>query len=114
MAAMNSSDPLVLGLAFLEVEPSSYQCYYDPNTSENPSDEGRWQYCTKDDICSKQLPKDRYKPDENDPEYIDNWAKRYDLTCKPKSKLGTFGLWFFLGTLTTIIIFPYLSDIYGR
>jgi hypothetical protein len=53
MAAMNSSDPLVLGLAFLEVEPSSYQCYYDANTDENPSDEGKWQYCTKDDICSK-------------------------------------------------------------
>jgi hypothetical protein len=42
MAAMNACDPLVLGLAFLEVEPQNYECYYEPHTPENPSDEGEW------------------------------------------------------------------------
>ena len=39
MAAMNSCDPLVLGLAFLEVEPQNYECLYEPGTPENPTDE---------------------------------------------------------------------------
>ena len=50
---MNSCDPLVLGLAFLEVEPQNYECLYDPGTPENPTDEPQWQTCSKDEICSK-------------------------------------------------------------
>jgi len=111
---MNSADPLVLGLAFLEIEPSSYQCYYDANTSENPSDEGQWQACTKDDICNKNIPKERYHADPSDPENIDNWVERYGTLCKPKSKQGLFGLYFFFGIISTIIVFPKISDMYGR
>ena len=114
MAAMNSADPLILGLAFLEVEPTSYSCYYDPNTPENPSDDGQWQSCTKDDVCAKELPHDRYKPDTSDPEYIDNWVEKFDLLCKPKSRLGLFGLYFFIGIISTIIVFPKIADMYGR
>ena len=39
MAAMTSYDPLVLGLAFLEVAPTNWECYYEANTPENPSSE---------------------------------------------------------------------------
>jgi hypothetical protein len=37
--------------------------------------------CSKEDICGKNLPKDRYRPNKDDPEYIDNWVQRYDLLC---------------------------------
>jgi hypothetical protein len=40
MAAMNSADNLVLGIAFLEIEPTAFECYYDPGSVENPSNEG--------------------------------------------------------------------------
>ena len=114
MAAMNSCDPLVLGLAFLEVEPQNYECLYDPGTPENPTDEPQWQTCSKEEICSKQIGKDHYRPDKNDPEYIDNWVEKYDLMCQPKTRMGLFGLWFFVGVITTIMLTPWISDIYGR
>lgn len=114
MAAMNSSDSLVLGIAFLEIEPSQFLCYYDPNTPENPSTEPEWVSCSKDDICSKELPRDRYRGDPADPEYIHNWVEKYDTLCKPKSKLGLFGLYFFVGILSTILVLPKISDMYGR
>ena len=58
--------------------------------------------------------KDHYRPDKNDPEYIDNWVEKYDLMCQPKTRMGLFGLWFFIGVITTIMLTPWVSDIYGR
>ena len=116
MLAMNSYDPFVLGLAFLEVEPTQYLCSGDSGGSPENNGPGpdEWYPCTKEEICSKGYPREKYKPDPNDPEYIDNWVWRYDTLCKPKSRLGFFALYFFVGIMTTILIFPKISDMYGR
>lgn len=114
MAAINSYDVIVLGLAFLEVEPSNFYCYQGPNSVGNPSSEGQWTPCTKDDVCSRGLSHDEYRVDESDPDYIYNWVEKYDILCTPKTTFGLFGLYFFYGLLSTVFIFPKVSDMYGR
>ena len=44
----------------------------------------------------------------------DNWIMRYDLHCASSSKIGMIGSSFFLGWVLTLVIFPRISDIYGR
>jgi hypothetical protein len=78
---MNSADTLVLGIAFLEIEPSQYYCLQDPNTPDNPTNEEQWVSCSKEDICAKEISKDHYKPDTSDPEYIHNWVEKFDTLC---------------------------------
>jgi MFS family permease len=60
------------------------------------------------------LPKDHYKYDEDQDEYIDNWVDQYDLLCEPKWRIGLIGSMYFAGILTTILIVPYLIDNCGR
>ena len=39
---------------------------------------------------------------------------RYDTLCKERSRFGFFALYFFFGIVSTIILVPKLSDLYGR
>ena len=96
-------------MALLEKEPPSFYCEYDDENGNQT-----WRECTKEEICSQNLPKDRYKPNENEDEYIDNWVEQYDLLCEPKWKIGLLGSCFFVGVITTMIVASWLADEYGR
>ena len=104
-AMMNACAPLFLGLAFLEKEPDRYECH-DAQTDE-------WRECGVDEICNNNLDKSEYRPVHDD-EYIDNWVEKYDLTCESKFKIGLLGSCFFLGVVSTLLVYPPISDKYGR
>ena len=115
MLAIQSYDPLVLGLAFVEIEPSAFECLYDPGTDKNKNGvEPEWHACTKDEICSENIPHTRYRADESDPDYLHNWVEKFDFICEPKNKMGIFGFYFFLGIVVTVIYISKVSDMYGR
>mmetsp|Transcript_15978 Transcript_15978/g.24777 ORF Transcript_15978/g.24777 Transcript_15978/m.24777 type:complete len:263 (-) Transcript_15978:889-1677(-) len=94
------------GQAFFEKEPSHFECYHD--------DDDSWHPCSKKEICSQEMPKDHYRTDHEDPDYLDNWVEQYDLLCEPKWKIGLIGSVFYAGVMLTIIPLPWLSDVYGR
>lgn len=74
---MLSYQPLQFGLSFLEKEPNRFECqrYHDKVDENNQTvSEETWEECTKSEICSQGIPKDKYRADENDPEYFDNWV----------------------------------------
>lgn len=102
----NLIDPLLFGLSFLEKEPKHFECK-DPDT-------GEWKPCTKEEICSRGLSKDDYRPDTNDDEYFDNWVNKYDLLCEPKMKVGLIASMYFIGLIVFIIFVPPLADRFGR
>ena len=104
-AMMNASAPVMLGLAFLEKEPDRYECH-NPETDE-------WNECGVDEICDNNKDKSEYRPVHDD-EYIENWVEKYDLTCESKFKIGLFGSCFFVGVVSTLLVYPPLSDKYGR
>jgi len=60
------------------------------------------------------MPKDHYRADKKDPEYLDNWVNKMDLLCKPKSEIGFLGSSFFIGIIISIAFVPRLSDSIGR
>lgn len=93
-------------MSFLEKEPNRFEC--------EDEETGEWRECSKQEICDRHLPKDKYRADESDPEYFDNWVEKFDLLCEPKWKVGLLGSCFFIGVLLTIIIVPKLADVYGR
>jgi len=43
-----------------------------------------------------------------------NWISRFDLECGMKFEIGLFGSMFFLGYISSCLIFPPLADAYGR
>lgn len=86
--------------------PPAYHCYDDETDT--------WNECSKSEICEKHLPRDHYKYDEDQDEYIDNWVDQYSLLCEPKWRIGLIGSMYFAGILTTILIVPYIIDKCGR
>ena len=98
------ADPVQLGLSFLTKEPH-YECY--------SHEDDQWHSCKKDKICGEGLSKDEYRPVHDD-DYIDNWEEKFELTCEPKFKVGLFGTFFFIGVVSTLLVYPPLADKYGR
>ena len=45
---------------------------------------------------------------------LHNWITKLDLTCKASFQIGFFGSCFFLGYISSCLIFPPLADKYGR
>ena len=110
MCICNGNSPILFGLGFLEKEPKRFECQYiDPDTGE-----AVWKECKKVEICEENYPKDQYRPDRSDEEYIYNWVEKYDMLCEPKWKVGLLGTMYFVGVLTTLTFVPYLSDRFGR
>ena len=70
--------------------------------------------CTQEDICDKNIPKDRYRPKKDNDEYIDNWIEKFDLLCEQKWKIGLIGSMYFIGVIVGMSFVPPLSDAYGR
>lgn len=83
-----------------------FECYSDEEQS--------WHECKKAEICGANLPKDHYRADTEQDEYLDNWVAQYDLLCEPKWKIGVIGSCYFAGIISTIILVPWLADKYGR
>jgi hypothetical protein len=52
--------------ALLEKVPPNFHCYNEETDT--------WDDCTKKEICNGNIPKDHYKYDEEQDEYIDNWV----------------------------------------
>ena len=92
--------------AFFEKEPSHFECYHD--------EDDQWYPCTKKEICSNGIPKDHYRTDKEDPDYLDNWVEQYDILCEPKWRIGLIGSVYYAGVMTTVIPIPWLADLYGR
>lgn len=60
------------------------------------------------------MPRDHYRYDENEEQYIDNWVEQYSLLCEPKWRIGLIGSCYFIGVITTILVIPWLVDRVGR
>lgn len=62
------------------------------------------------------MPRDRWRPDSAslDPDYIDNWVEQYDLLCEPRWRIGLIGTIYFIGMMVTLLLDPWLADMYGR
>lgn len=88
--------------------------------SHDPSQNGTWRKCSKQDICEHKvfgknnLRASMIRPNTTDTEYLDNWVQKLDLLCESKERLGLLGSAYFVGILTAMIIIPQLSDFYGR
>ena len=52
--------------------------------------------------------------DTDDAHSLQNWVDQYDLTCIEHAKIGLLGTMIFLGWMTSSMVVPRLSDIYGR
>ena len=100
----NAPDPIFFMVGFLTVAPKEFEC--------NNNAEGTWQTCTKEEICDQGLQPEQYRPNKDDPEYIDNWTspEKMNLLCEPKSKIGLQGSLYFVGLCTTILPVPLLAD----
>lgn len=94
------------GIALLEKEPPRFECLDDGT--------GEWRECSKAEICGGNIPRDHYRYDEDQEEYIDNWVDQYELLCEPKWKIGLIGSMYFAGVVSTILLIPWLSDKWGR
>lgn len=99
----NSSVLFLFGLGFLTRPAKNYECYHEESD--------RWSYCSKEEICSKGIPGTNYRPIEDD-EYIHNWVgpEKLDLLCQSKFKIGLLGSMYFIGIVSTILIWPWISD----
>lgn len=62
----------------------------------------------------KEDPSFEYKPDYDDPDYLDNWIIKFDLLCKEYKKENLMMYSFFIGAITGLIILPKLADSIGR
>lgn len=62
----------------------------------------------------KEDPSFEYKPDYDDPDYLDNWIIKFDLLCKEHKKENLMIYSFFIGAITGLIILPKLADSIGR
>ena len=100
-----------MGQALLEKEPPRLECY---QPSDNGDAEGEWKECAKAEVCGSGIPRDRWRPDTSESEYIDNWVEQFDLLCEPKWRIGLIGTLYFVGIMTTILLVPWLADKYGR
>eukprot|EP00347_Sterkiella_histriomuscorum_P001230 403372829 len=71
--------------------------------------------CTRTEVCAN-LPAVGIKTLINtDHKYsLLNWIERFDLECGQKFEIGLFGSMFFLGYISSCLIFPPLADAYGR
>jgi len=100
-----------MGQALLEKEPPRIECYQPGSDGDA---EGEWKECSKAEVCGNGIPRDRWRGDYTEPEYIDNWVEQYDLLCEPRWRIGLIGTIYFVGIMTTIILTPWLADMYGR
>ena len=62
----------------------------------------------------KEDPSFEYKPDYDDPDYLENWIIKFDLLCKEYKKENLMIYSFFIGAITGLIILPKLADSIGR
>ena len=58
---------IMMAQALLEKEPPRVECYDD--------DTDTWSECDKSYICINHVPRDHYRFDENEDEFIDNWVE---------------------------------------
>ena len=68
-------NPVVGGIIFLEKEPDSYFC------KNGSGDE--FVRCKKEEICrrKKEDANFEFRPDYDDPDFLDNWIIKFDLLC---------------------------------
>lgn len=86
--------------------PCSFECLSE--------EDGLWHGCTQEEICSKGIPANKYRANEDDEEYIENWNQQYELTCDDKWLIGMIGAMYYIGMLCTIVVLPMIADKYGR
>jgi MFS family permease len=98
---------LVHGIPFLKSEPHHFYC---------KQSNGKFESCTKEQICANNLRPDQYYADKSDSQYIDNWVEQADLLCQDKQAIGFIGFFYFFGVIIAVTICPvgYLSDKLGR
>lgn len=98
---------IVQNMAFFELMPQ-YECY--------DKDSGVWENCEPDQFCSADHTFDRslVRVDRDDAHSFHNWVDQLNLTCVEHAKIGLLGTMIFLGWMTSSLVIPRLSDIFGR
>ena len=97
----------VQNMAYLELMPA-YEC--KDSMSDN------WARCYPTEFCREDgsFSNDKVRVNSEDPHSLNNWVDQLNLTCVEHSSIGLLGTMLFLGWMTSSIMVPRLSDIYGR
>ena len=109
-----SSAFLNYNFSFILLNPGpqlpNYTCFYKDGSS--------FQCSLRYDICpSLQSGKGTivsWVRDPSDTAYLHNWIERLGLECAEPYKIGMFGTLSYFGEVVTNLVFPPLSDRYGR
>lgn len=98
---------IVQNMAYLELMPL-YQCL--------DTDSGTWDSCFPSQFCQpgKVFDKSLVRVDGSSTHSFSNWVDQMDLTCETHNNIGLLGTMLFLGWMTSSLVIPRLSDIYGR
>ena len=77
---------------------------------------GLWDKCYSYQFCNEDKTFDSalVRVDQTDVHTFNNWVDQMNLTCVDHSTIGLMGTMLFLGWMTSCMIIPRLSDIYGR
>jgi len=71
-----------------------------------------WNKCTKEDICTRKpygkyfLRPSKIRPNQEDPEYLDNWVEKLGMLCERSDRIGMLGSAFFIGIIIGMFIVP--------
>ena len=103
--------PYLVGIAFLEKIPIAFQCR---ELVPGSVTDFVWKDCNRKHICDAELPYDMFRPIKSQSQYLNNWAMKLHLVCRPYYEVGLIGSSFFFGLMIMIVPVPMLADKYGR
>ena len=106
-----TGNSLLFSLPFMEAYPD-YQCRQFDKVSKSWT----WQACSREDICSKNIPESFWRIDYSSPNSFVNWVgpDKLDLTCTKKVFIGLIGSSYFIGFAISSVFVPRYADLYGR
>ena len=55
-----------------------------------------------------------FRPIKSQSQYLNNWAMKLHLVCRPYYEIGLIGSSFFFGLMIMIVPIPMLGDRFGR
>ena len=103
----NMGQPTIYGSAIATTTPAGgYLCRFSSNES--------FYTCSLDDVCDMKDDRDfEYKPNDQHPDFYENWFTQLHLECTPVKSYAILGSMYFTGYFTGIVLF-FLPDMMGR